>query len=167
MNPRIANAMALILLFASFVCLVPGLYRPALTLDISPTLPFLGKMQIFHQTRGILGTIRNLYDTGNTLVAGLILLFSVAIPVSKGMVLLYVLALKRAPFRSLLHRFVSAIGKWSMADVFVMGIFLAYLAAGAAEGVTAKLEPGFWWFLGYCLLSVASAQCMRVDGQTR
>jgi paraquat-inducible protein A len=162
MHPRNANAIALILILASFACLVPGLYRPALTLDISPTLPFLGKMQIFHQTRSILGTIRNLHDTGNTLVAGLILLFSVAIPFAKGLTLLYVLALKRAPYRQALHRFVGWIGKWSMADVFVMGIFLAYLAAGAAEGVTAKLEPGFWWFLGYCLLSVSSAQFMRV-----
>jgi hypothetical protein len=50
-----------------------------------------------------------------------------------------------------------------MADVFVMGIFLAYLAAGSANGVTATLEPGFWWFLAACLLSVASAQLLRLD----
>ena len=50
-----------------------------------------------------------------------------------------------------------------MADVFVMGIFLAYLATGAAVGVTAQLHEGFWYFLGYCLLSVASAQMMRVE----
>jgi uncharacterized paraquat-inducible protein A len=163
MPPKIANAMALILILASFACLVPGLSRPALTLDISPVLPFLGKMQIYHQTRSIIGTVRNLYDTGNLLVAGLILLFSVAVPFAKGIILLYVMALRRAPFRMRLFRFVSAIGKWSMADVFVMGIFLAYLATGAANGVTAQLQEGFWFFLGYCLLSVASAQLMRVE----
>ncbi|HKP94426.1 MAG TPA: paraquat-inducible protein A [Fibrobacteria bacterium] len=166
MRPKIANALALILILASFACLVPGLYLPALTLDISPTLPFLGKLTLYHQTRSILGTVRNLYETGNLLVAGLILLFSIAVPFAKGLILLYVMALKRAPFRMRLFRFVAAIGKWSMADVFVMGIFLAYLATGAANGVTARLHEGFWCFLGYCLLSVASAQLMRPDGSS-
>jgi paraquat-inducible protein A len=163
MAPRTANVIALILILASFACLVPGLWLPALTLDITPVLPFLGKMTLYNQTRSIIGTVRNLYDTGNLLVAGLILLFSVVVPVAKGLSLLYVLALKNAPFRRQLLRFVSAIGKWSMADVFVMGIFLAYLATGAAVGVTAQLHRGFWYFLGYCLLSVASAQMMRVE----
>lgn len=163
MPPKVANLLALLLILASFACLVPGLYLPALTLDISPVLPFLGKMAIFHQTRSIIGTVHNLYATGNLLVAGLILLFSVVVPFSKGLILLYVMALPKAPWRGPLFRFVSAIGKWSMADVFVMGVFLAFLATGAAEGVTAKLENGFWFFLGYCLLSVASAQLMRPE----
>jgi uncharacterized paraquat-inducible protein A len=157
----IRNAVALLLILASFACLAPGLSRPALTLDIAPVLPFLGKVAIYHQTRSILGTVRNLYDTGNLLVAGLILLFSVIVPCAKALALLYVLALRRAPGRRLAHRFVSLIGKWSMADVFVMGIFLAYLAAGSAAGVSAQLESGFWYFLAACLLSVASAQILR------
>ncbi len=163
MASRTANVIALILILASFACLVPGLWFPALTLDISPVLPFLGKTALYHQTRSIIGTIRNLYDTGNLVVAGLILLFSVVVPFAKGLSMLCVLAFKKAPFRMRLFRFVSAIGKWSMADVFVMGIFLAYLATGAAVGVTAELHEGFWYFLGYCLMSVASAQFMRVE----
>ena len=163
MRNKTLNALALGLILASFACLIPGLVRPALTLDISPVLPFLGKMAIYHQTRSILGTIDNLYDTGNRLVAFLILLFSVIVPLAKGLSLLYVLALTKAPFRLPIYRFVALIGKWSMADVFVMGILLAFLAAGAAEGLTAQLHDGFWYFLGYCLRSVASAQLMRIE----
>jgi uncharacterized paraquat-inducible protein A len=163
MRPKIANTAALILILASFACLVPGLYRPALTLDISPTIPFFGKMAIYHVTRSILGTVHNLYDTGNPLVASLILLFSVIVPFAKGLSLLYVMAFRKAPYRMAIFRFVGLIGKWSMSDVFVMGIFLAYLATGAATGVTAELHDGFWFFLGYCLLSVASAQLMRPE----
>ena len=161
MASRAANALALILILASFAVLAPGLTRPALTLDISPVLPFLGKVPIYHQTRSILGTVSNLYHTGNRVVAGLILLFSVLVPCAKGLALLYALAFPRAPGSRAAHRFVSCIGKWSMADVFVMGIFLAYLAAGSAKGVAANLEDGFWYFLAACLLSVASAQLMR------
>lgn len=162
MPSRAANAAAVLLILASFACLAPGLWRPALTLDIAPVLPFLGKVPIYHQTRSILGTVRNLYETGNALVAALILLFSVIVPCAKGLALLYALAFRRAPGRRAAHRFVSLAGKWSMADVFVMGIFLAYLAAGSANGVTASLQDGFWYFLAACLLSVASAQLLRL-----
>jgi uncharacterized paraquat-inducible protein A len=163
MRPKIANTAALILILASFACLVPGLYRPALTLDISPTIPFFGKMAIYHVTRSILGTVHNLYDTGNALVASLILLFSVIVPFAKGLSLLYVMAFRSGPYRIAIYRFVRAIGKWSMSDVFVMGILLSYLSTKAATGVTAELHEGFWFFLGYCLLSVASAQLMRPE----
>jgi paraquat-inducible protein A len=158
-----ANGLALILILASFACLVPGLTHPAITLDISPVLPFIGKMAIYHQTRSILGTVGNLYDTGNLLVAGLILLFSVVVPFAKGLALLYVMGFPRAPFRMPIYRFVALIAKWSMADVFVMGIFLSFLATGAAEGLSAVLHDGFWFFLTYCLLSVASAQFLRIE----
>lgn len=163
MRAKTANGLALVLILASFACLVPGLTHPAITLDISPVLPFIGKMAIYHQTRSILGTVGNLYDTGNLLVASLILIFSVVVPFAKGLSLLYVLAFPRAPFRMPIYRLVALIGKWSMADVFVMGIFLSFLAAGAAEGLTALLHDGFWFFLAYCLLSVASAQFMRIE----
>ncbi len=165
MNTKTLNRFSLVLIFASLGCLIPGLTRPALTLDISPVLPFLGKMAIYHQTRSILGTVGNLYDTGNFLVAGLILLFSVFVPFAKGLSLLYVLAFPNGPFRKRLFSLVSTIGKWSMADVFVMGIFLAYLAGGASEGVTANLHDGFWFFFGYCIFSIASAQLMRIENE--
>lgn len=163
MHSRAANAAAAALILASFACLAPGLARPALTLDISPVLPFLGRTPLYHQTRGILGAVRNLYETGNHLVAALILFFSVIVPCAKGLALLYVLAWRGAPARARVYRFVSLIGKWSMADVFAMGILVAYLAAGSAVGVTATLHEGFWFFLAACLLSVASAQVMRPD----
>lgn len=161
-KPRVLKkAIGIFLVLASFACLLPGLYLPALTLDISPTLPFVGKMELYHQTRSILGTIGNLYDTGNLLVAALILIFSVGVPLMKGLGLFSVLVFPKWQLRIKLLRIISVMGKWSMADVFVMGIFLAFLASGAAEGLSAKLESGFWYFLGYCLLSVLSAQVIE------
>jgi len=157
------NVAALVLILASFGLLYPGVTLPALTLDVTPALPFLGKMTLLHETRSILGTVRKLHESGNDLVAGLILCFSIAVPVLKGLLLLYVLAFRKGPGRMALFRLVGAIGKWSMADVFVMGLFLAYLAGNAVSGMTAMLHRGFWYFLGYCLLSVLSAQLMRVE----
>jgi paraquat-inducible protein A len=162
MSHKARNAAAVVLILISFALLVPGLMLPALTVDITPNLPFFGKQQIYHVTRSILGTVKNLWETGYHLVSALILLFSVIVPFVKGLLLLAVAAFKRAPWRGPAFRLVDAIGKWSMADVFVMGILLAYLAVGSAEGVNAQLHRGFWFFLGYCLFSVASAQLMRV-----
>ena len=68
-------------------------------------------------------------------------------------------------------RFVEAIAKWSMADVFVVAVFIAYLAAQASTAApgdpgaapplvafTAHFGAGFYWFAAYCLFSLASQQ---------
>jgi uncharacterized paraquat-inducible protein A len=58
------------------------------------------------------------------------------------------------------------ISKWSMADVFVVGVFVAFLAANAVKkeggllSFEAVLGPGFYFFLGYCLLSILSSQLL-------
>ena len=56
---------------------------------------------------------------------------------------------------------------YSMADVFVMGLLVAYMA-GSASGqmgdmltMDARLEEGFYYFLAYCLFSVAAGILMR------
>src|SRR5690349_21466586 len=123
MSPKLSNGLAAALILLSFALLVPGVTLPALTIDVSPLLPFMGKVNLLHETRSILGTVRRLFETGDNLVAVLILTFSILVPVTKGLMLLYVLAFPKAPFRAALHRFVALIGKWSMADVFVMGLF--------------------------------------------
>lgn len=162
-RPPIRNSIAVVLILASFGLLYPGVTLPALTIDVSPHLPFLGKMSLLHETRSILGTIRKLHESGNELVAALILVFSMVVPAVKGLLLLYVLGFRNGPGRRFLYGVVSLIGKWSMADVFVMGIFLAYLGGNAVGGMSALLHQGFWYFLGYCLLSVLSAQFMKVE----
>ena len=66
---------------------------------------------------------------------------------------------------NLVTRFAMALSKWSMADVFVVGVFIAFLATkaiGSGEGsdllsFDAELGPGFYYFLGFCLLSVLSS----------
>lgn len=95
-------------------------------------------------------------------MAGLILLFGVVVPIGKGTLMLLILIWKRVPFRRPLYRFVNVIGKWSMADVSVMGIFLAYLATESTKEIMAQLHEGFYFFLGYCLISILSVQVAKV-----
>ena len=53
-----------------------------------------------------------------------------------------------------------------MADVFVIAIFIAYLAGNGIRedrglvDFQATLGIGFWYFLGYCLVSILGTQLL-------
>ena len=129
-------------------------------------------LEVYQQTRSIVGAVRNLYDVGSWIPATLILLFSVIVPFTKAALVGWALFVKNAERRRRTLRFVEAIAKWSMADVFVVALFITYLAAEAtqrsAEGTAPSLVafdaifgPGFYWFAAYCLFSLASQQYTR------
>lgn len=131
-----------------------------------------GTVVAFDKTRSILGTVRDLFDNDNVLVALLIVTFSVLIPLFKGFILLITLLDLKPATRSRLNWFNSSISKWSMADVFVIGIFVAFLAAnGLREDsglvmFSSSLGPGFYYFLGYCLISIAASQLIDFANRT-
>ncbi|MBX2881421.1 MAG: paraquat-inducible protein A [Granulosicoccus sp.] len=131
-----------------------------------------GTIVAFDKTRSILGTVRDLFESGDILVAFLIMTFSVLIPVFKGFVTLITLLDINRVTRSKLGKFSAMISKWSMADVYVIAIFVAYLAAnGIRESTglvefTSTLEIGFYYFLGYCLLSILASQILAFNADT-
>ena len=102
--------------------------------------------------------VETLYEGQNYLVAFLILFFSVMIPVFKGIVILWVFFCGENDRKQKAHNFIFMIGKWSMADVFAVGVFIAYLASKASGMLDATLEPGFYYFTGYCIVSLLSLQ---------
>ena len=129
------------------------------------------EVQVYEQTRSIIGAVRRLYEVGSPVAATLILLFSVVVPFGKALLVAGALFMKDAWLRDRTLRFVTAIAKWSMADVFVVAIFITYLAAQASTtptsgpdaapalvAFTASFGPGFYWFAAYCLFSLASQQ---------
>jgi hypothetical protein len=127
-----------------------------------------GQFEVFNRARSITGTVRELYDSGNPLVAFLIALFSIVIPAIKLTLLLYSSLATGSNASQQLDKFEKAIGKWSMADVFVIAIMVAYLAAVASKdmeelfSLEAEFSAGFYYFLGYCLLSILASQLLIV-----
>ncbi len=158
------NIIGAVLLLASLVCLFPGLTQTILSLKIGAALPLVGAVTFHESAQSILQTVETLHENDNTFVAFLILFFSVIVPVVKGIALLLVLFVKNSAG---LARFVALISKWSMADVFVVGVFIAFLAARSNEAITATVGSGFYWFLAYCLLSIAAAQVISFGGNSR
>ena len=60
----------------------------------------------------------------------------------------------------ILQNFFESMRKWAMADVFAVGILIAYLATSSEAAINAHLEPGYYYFVGYCLISLAAIQVM-------
>jgi uncharacterized paraquat-inducible protein A len=160
------NKLGIALVLVSFICLVPGLIVPMITLSGSVKILVIRKT-LFEYSRSILQTISNLFESGNYFVAGLILLFSVLVPLFKGILLIKVSGMKDDGKRQRLYGFVRNISKWAMADVFVVGVFVAFLAARASKNMDALIEPGFYFFTAYCLFSLLSLQFLRLKEPKR
>jgi hypothetical protein len=127
-------------------------------------------VEVYSQTRSILGSVRNLYEVGSPIPATLILLFSVVVPFAKAGLVGWSLFMGETWRRRTLG-FVNLIGKWSMADVFAVALFIVFLAAQATQSppaelasspplirFTAQFGAGFYWFTAYCLFALATQQ---------
>jgi hypothetical protein len=125
-------------------------------------------VEVFQQTRSIVGSVRRLYEVGSPVPATLILLFSVVVPFAKTVLVGWAVFVADGEKRRRTLGIVEAIAKWSMADVFVVALFITYLAAMASQSApaagpplvafTAEFGAGFYWFAAYCLFSLASQQ---------
>ena len=154
------NTVSLFLILLSFALLIPGLLQPLLT--ITASIEMLGiKRELFTETRSIIQTVRSLHESGNNFVAGLILLFSIVVPFAKGSALLVALALRDEANRLRIRRFIDSVSKWSMADVFVVGVYVAFLSAKATDNLDAEIHRGFYYFTAYCLVSITSLHFMQ------
>ena len=125
-----------------------------------------GHIDAYGKTRSIWGTVVELYEHDNRLVAILVALFSVVVPLCKSLMQFVVLAAPRASVSAVLLGLSGAMSKWSMADVFVLALIIAFLG-GNADGhfgqlvmMQAQLHQGFWLFLGYCLVSIVISMCL-------
>ncbi len=124
-------------------------------LHIKVDAHFIVNVHLFDETRSVLGTLQSLWNSGNYWPFLLIFLFGILVPLAKSGVIFYLLLAKNP--RPGWYRFVSAISKWAMADVFAISIFVAFLGAGAMENTKANLEAGFYYFAGYVVLSAVIA----------
>ncbi len=131
----------------------------------------VAEVEVYTQTRSIIGAVQRLYEVGSPVPATLILLFSVIVPFGKAAMVAAAMFMKSTRARHAMLRLVAAVAKWSMADVFVVAILIAFLAAQASTATTtgpeaapallafhASFGAGFYWFAAYCLFSLASQQ---------
>lgn len=131
---------------------------------------------MYFQSKSIIDVTRTLLEGQSwdlKLVGFLILLFSIVLPFMKMLLTTWYLFVERARQSKFIKTVIFYLGKWSMADVFVVAIFMSYIgfygllnsqlagmAGGNSEAVTietvnySKLSPGIIFFTLYCLFSI-------------
>jgi uncharacterized paraquat-inducible protein A len=135
--------------------------------QLSTQLKSSSAIEVYAQTRSIVGSVRHLYTVGSYMAATLILFFSVIVPLTKSLLVSWAVLQSNPEARERTLFFVETIAKWSMADVFAVAVMIAYLAAQASQSASggttiiefdASFGAGFYWFAGYCLTSLAVQQ---------
>jgi hypothetical protein len=166
------------LLVIALLCLIAGVCTPMLEIaafekdmvipinidtgllgmKLNHTAEFSGEMFFYYQCKSIMELIQLLLTNGNFLVGISILLFSIFIPVIKLSLSAYLL-MKDANAPGI-SKLVKHIGKWSMADVFVVAIFLGFLAfKNMQTGIQTDSNTllGLYFFFAYCVISISSS----------
>jgi hypothetical protein len=173
------------LLFAtSGILLFGGLTTPMIDIDarinsfnfklMGESLSFNDQI-LFHQSKSIIGVIKVLLYTGeiqSILVGCLIFLFSVVFPVSKLIASISVLEDPSIRKNKTMSFLAFKSGKWSMADVMVVAIFMAYIGfkgiirnqLSQIENLSSRVEIlttdnsnfgiGFLLFAFFCITSL-------------
>ncbi len=187
--------LGFILNIAALALFVPGILLPMFSLDMSVIAKISGSSlssELVNKELSLLATVQELWQDQRLLVAGLIFAFSICIPLLKTLLIFWAYLKRNTTLEKRIIEFIGKIGKWSMADVFVVAIFLAVMSTNhgdtqsyqqlalfgfkvnlliSSETLSA-VGLGFYYFTGYCLLSLfanqlsQSAICTKVQVDT-
>lgn len=189
-NINIEQTAGFGLMLLAIVLFVPGIFLPMFSLNMEMAIVLSSasiENELLNKELSILGTVKELFEQQRYLVAFLIFAFSVLVPVGKTLLLSMVYFTKDRLKKMRIISFVNTIGKWSMADVFVVAIFLTVMSTNHASTVQqekvsffgmaisfelssqtlSSVGSGFYYFLAYCILSVIASQLiLKAQKQT-
>ncbi len=181
------KSIILIFTAVSIVLLCLGVTLPTIDLDarlndfsisvVGEKIEF-DEQVLYFESKSILGVTKTLWDGAGIdlkVVAILIFLFSIAFPFLKLILSTLYLFWDKAVESKLVQNILFYLGKWSMADVFVIALFMAYIGfyglvtsqlgsigknqtGYAVETLNyTKLGPGALFFTAYVILSVITS----------
>ncbi len=160
---------------------IPGILLPIFSLSMEAVAQVTSasfSTMIVDKELSLLGTVQELWQKERFFVAVLIFLFSIAIPVIKTLLVTISYFIKNTVLAKRIIDAVCIIGKWSMADVFIIAIFLAVLSTNHAETqngeslslfgfkldlllsseTLSNVGVGFYYFTAYCIVSLLGTQ---------
>ncbi|TYK67193.1 paraquat-inducible protein A [Colwellia echini] len=160
---------------------IPGITLPIFSLVMEANAHVGGTQittEVINKELSLLGTINELWTKDRLLVAIALFIFSVAIPAIKAILVCAAYFITNTQLAKKILNVISAIGKWSMADVFVIAVFLAVLSTNHAETMNhqqfnlfsfqiklamssetlSNVGNGFYYFFAYCILSLLASQ---------
>ncbi len=139
---------------ATLISLVVALFSPLLMMTIYKSFPLIGEVILSYESKSISSTITKLFHQANYIVAAIVLTFSVLIPFFKSILIISYGFFKETGIAKKLVRFIEKIGKWSMADVFIVAVLVVFFSTKQDIHTSIKIEVGLYFFIGYVLLSM-------------
>ncbi|MBR9812723.1 paraquat-inducible protein A [bacterium] len=136
----VARWLGIGVLWLALGLLYVGLTEPILRLE---------KFWVFESTTSVWGGTMTLLAEREYFLGWVILLFSIAFPIVKNLLMLLILHL-RLRSTHLLH-WLAVLGKWSMLDVFLCALLVASIKLGAVA--KAELQPGVYYFASAIILT--------------
>jgi hypothetical protein len=185
-RPTLSRGAVVVLMLFCLSMLAAGVLSPMLEVEVRVTkldATLLGTpiefrdQSLYYRSKTVLEVSQTLIQMGRpemTLVAVLVILFSVVFPALK------MLALGACLFRPALLRsnrlvklLAFELSKWSMADVMVLAIFMSFIAFNGVIGSAwdglrdvpnvqqvliptnaSRILPGYYLFIGFCVSSI-------------
>jgi hypothetical protein len=147
---------------------LPEFLMPVAT-ELVNSVQVTGKVVIHDSAKSILSTSQSLWEDGNHIVAILIVTFSIVVPALKLLLIAFAYLWQNSILGWRLKLLSAGMSKWSMADVFAIALLISFLTIKSTEGRSSlvenqiNFETGFYYFIGYCLLSILASQLMRTD----
>jgi hypothetical protein len=185
-RPALSRGAVVVLMLYCISMLAAGVLSPMLEVEVRVTkldATLLGTpiefrdQSLYYRSKTVLEVSQTLIQMGRpemTLVAVLVILFSVVFPALK-MLALSACLLRPSLLRT--NRFVKLLAfelsKWSMADVMVLAIFMSFIAFNGVIGSAwdglrdvpnvqqvliptnaSRILPGYYLFIGFCVSSI-------------
>jgi paraquat-inducible protein A len=141
----------------ALIALAGGLLMPIMMMSIHKDVQYLGEVVLTMESKGVLGSIAKLFESHDYVVGGALLLFSILLPLLKTLSMLFLALFIKNKSAHTVVQFFKMLGKWSMADVFVVAIFLVYLSGSKSETSRAEVQVGLYFFLAYVILSMLAS----------
>lgn len=155
-----------------------GAFKDMLTIPLKGTIPLInqdfdlskefdGRMYFYYQNKSIIDVIGLLFSNGNALVGICILLFSIVTPLLKLVFSLF-MVFNIHNKNKVIGFMVNNLGKWSMADVFVVAIFLGFLSfQNMSTGINTEANTllGMYFFLAFVIVSIISSMLLKVSAK--
>ena len=190
-RPVLQKPLFLSSVVLGFIVLLTGLASPMIEIDariaeldlvlLDQHIRFTDQI-IFYRSKSILDVVHILINTGkfdSMLVGTLILAFSVILPISKLSCNALFLMVEKIRSNKLVYWLAYKSGKWSMADVMVVAIFMSYVGFSGIlddqlssldrdmETITSiatnltSLRPGFYLFLAFVMFSLILSTLLK------
>lgn len=186
----VSKVELMILLGSSVFLLLAGVLLPMIDIDariaafrfvmLGEAISFEDQV-LYFKSKSILEVVRLMITQGGwdiVAVGFLVLAFSVLFPLTKVICSFLMLNVKKLQSNSVIKFFVFKSGKWSMADVMVVAIFMSYIGfasiltdqlkqlerSGTFEMLTTNrstLNTGFFLFTSFVILSLVLSQAIQ------